>query len=378
MAGYVNNTYDDRLTNVLKYAGSWFNTGSYNASNVGETGTLSSSKDPAANVTFTFPVPANAFYYYGIRRCCGGLYAICIDCDPNNPNFELIDALNRSDDGKNPPVILYTKSFDQLGIHEIILTNQNDTRFGGNSQITLDRFELQVQNNNAQLPSESSASTSQTTSSIAATSSTAPAASQSATTSSSTSKLPIAAIIGGVAGSIAAISLCIAIWYFMRRRHRTQPGRNDPIMSFYTSSHQSSPFILPYTKSHTPTAYTVSDTTSGSTSREVNRASVAAGPSALNASSGRAHTPSSRMASSERRPRRATDAGRIDVDDDGDSIATLPPEYEEVFSSERLNGEQPVTGVRRRGSSRRETRRPQSESEPSRVIGQPSSQPIKF
>jgi hypothetical protein len=49
-------------------------------------------------------VPAIAFYYYGIPRCCGGLYGICIDCDPLNPNFIPIDAVNRTDDGKNPPV----------------------------------------------------------------------------------------------------------------------------------------------------------------------------------------------------------------------------------------------------------------------------------
>ena len=47
---------------------------------------------------------AVAFYYYGIPRCCGGYYAICVDCDPNNPIFTHIDAVNTSDDGQNPPV----------------------------------------------------------------------------------------------------------------------------------------------------------------------------------------------------------------------------------------------------------------------------------
>lgn len=49
-------------------------------------------------------VPANAFYYYGMRRSRGALYAICIDCDPNKPIFESIDAVNATDDGTNPPV----------------------------------------------------------------------------------------------------------------------------------------------------------------------------------------------------------------------------------------------------------------------------------
>ncbi len=57
MAGYRNITYDDtQISDNLKYLGSWTNNGSYNASNVpDDTGTLSSTKDPTANVTFTFP-----------------------------------------------------------------------------------------------------------------------------------------------------------------------------------------------------------------------------------------------------------------------------------------------------------------------------------
>ncbi|KAF8900782.1 hypothetical protein CPB85DRAFT_153352 [Mucidula mucida] len=148
MVSAKNLTYDDRDTTHLRYAGFWFNTGSYNASSVGQTGTLSSTEDINANVTFTFPEPANAFYYFGIPRCCGGLYAICIDCDPNAPNFISIDAVNRTDDGKNPPVALFTHVFDDFGIHEIILKNQNDTRFG-DSQLTIDRFVLQVEDPDA-------------------------------------------------------------------------------------------------------------------------------------------------------------------------------------------------------------------------------------
>jgi hypothetical protein len=56
------------------------------------------------------PVPAKAFYFYGIPRCCGGFYAICIDCDPDNPQFISIDAVNATDNGKNPPVGLLRSS----------------------------------------------------------------------------------------------------------------------------------------------------------------------------------------------------------------------------------------------------------------------------
>ncbi|KAK0466253.1 uncharacterized protein EV420DRAFT_1759456 [Desarmillaria tabescens] len=378
MAGYRNITYDDTRFDVLKYAGSWTNNGSYNATSVGETGTLSSTKDPTANVTFIFPESANAFYYYGIPRCCGGLYAICIDCDFDSLNTEPVDAVNRTDDGKNPPVVLYSKTFDTPGVHKITLTNQNDTRFpGGNSQLTLDRFVIQVEDNSSSA-SISSTSTSGASSFIPATSLIAPEASQSTTTSSPASKPPIGAIVGGVLGGIAAISLCLIIWFFMRRRHHTQhstqPEHNNTNTSFYTSPNQYSPFIVPRANTQTPTAYTVTDATSEYTSRRTNRASLVGGPSVSDPSSGRIHPSSSRMASSERLPRRETDAGRIDVDDD-DDFGTLPPGYEDIFSGGRLNGEQSESVTR--GPSRRLPR-----PEPQRPLpspsGQPPSQPSKF
>ena len=52
---YKDITYDDRDTTNIHYNEYWFITGSYNASSVGETGTLSSSLSPDAALTFTFP-----------------------------------------------------------------------------------------------------------------------------------------------------------------------------------------------------------------------------------------------------------------------------------------------------------------------------------
>ncbi|KAK7040140.1 hypothetical protein VNI00_009946 [Paramarasmius palmivorus] len=146
---YKNITFDDRDTKHLRYSGDWFKNGTWNASHVGQTGTLASSNSPNAMVTFDFPVPANGFFYYGIPRSHGGLYAICIDCNPDEQHFEDIDALNYTDDGNNPPrpkVLLYHRWFGLPGHHTVILKNQQDTRIyeDGNSQITLDRFELQV------------------------------------------------------------------------------------------------------------------------------------------------------------------------------------------------------------------------------------------
>ncbi|KAK0189814.1 hypothetical protein F5146DRAFT_884133, partial [Armillaria mellea] len=126
-----NITFDNTQTGILKYGGLWTHNGSYNASNVGDTGTLSFTKDLTANVTFTFPQSANAFYYYGIRRCCGGQYNICIDCDDlDSFILEKVDAVDKTDDGKNPPVVLFSKHFDTPGVHTITLSNHHDKRFG--------------------------------------------------------------------------------------------------------------------------------------------------------------------------------------------------------------------------------------------------------
>ncbi|PBK63761.1 hypothetical protein ARMSODRAFT_1023660 [Armillaria solidipes] len=383
MASYSNITYDDTETDFLKYVGSWTNNGDYNTSNVGETGMLSSTKDPTGNVTFIFPESANAFYYYGIRRCCGGWYAICIDCDFNSPtsNFEPIDAVNRTDDGKNPPVVLYSKTFDTPGVHKIILTNQKDTRFqGGNSQLTVDRFVIQVEDDSA-LASVFS-TTSIATLSIYVTSSIAPEASQLSTSSSTSSKSPIGAIVGGVLGGITAILLSFIVWFFMQRHHHTQHStqieHSNRNTSLYTSPYQYSPFIIACSNTHTPTAYTVTDVTSDHSSRKTNRTSVVAGASVSNSSSGRVHPSSSRMASSECLPQRETDAGRIDIDNDDDDLRTLPPGYEDIFSGGHLDGEQSVArGPSCRLPTRLEPQRP-LEGSPSGALGQPSSQPTKF
>ncbi len=104
-----------------------------------------------------------------------------------------------------------------------------------------------------------------------------------------------------------------------------------------------------------------------------------AGASVLNSSSGRTHPSSSRIvASSERLPRRETDAGRIDIDDDGDDLRTLPPGYEDIFSGGHLDSEQSVArGPSRRLPTRPEPQRP-LENLPSGALGQPSLQPTKF
>ncbi|KAK0498990.1 hypothetical protein EDD18DRAFT_1460990 [Armillaria luteobubalina] len=359
MVGYHNVTIDNTvISDNLTYlpVETWTNNATYNASHTGETRTLSFTKDPTGNVTFIFPEAANAFYYYGIRPCCGGLYAICIDCDFDSPTgrYESIDAINAiniSEDGRNPPVVLYSKTFDTPGVHKVTLSNQQDTRFpGGNSQLTVDRFVLQVPND-------------------------APGASQSSTTS----KAPIGATVGGILAGIAAISLCFIIWLSMRRRHHTrhgnQPEHNDTNTSFYAIPYEYSPFIIPGPRTKTSTAYVArADVTSDSTSRKRNRTPVVAGASVSNSESlGHTHPSSSRMASSERLPRRETDAGRIDFDDDDDDLRTLPPEYEDIFRG----GQSVARRLSHRLPTRPEPQRP-LEGSLSGALGQPPSQPIEF
>ncbi|KAJ3895747.1 hypothetical protein GG344DRAFT_72750 [Lentinula edodes] len=320
----INQTYDDRDTADLHYAGGWPSPqdGSYNATNVGQTGTLSSTEDIRANVTFTFPIPANAVYYYGIRRCCGGLYAICVDCDPNNPIFETIDAVNSTDDGKNPPVILWSKTFDTFGIHAIILTNQNDSRFG-HSQITIDRFELQVPNTapvvttlvSEPLATTSTASSPSPTVSILA---------------QSKASVPIGAVIGAIVGAVVLIGFIIIMWVLYRRRRKRIRAPDDMNPSSQMASIASTPRYAPTVTPTGSESFTASPLSARKYRRQIPPSSSDVDTSVASTSS------SSSLAGRQRsrpfpRPRRETDAGQIP--DDFSDGETLPPDYDQVFQS---------------------------------------------
>ncbi|KAJ7905595.1 hypothetical protein B0H14DRAFT_3542630 [Mycena olivaceomarginata] len=132
-----NVTYDDRDP-ILDYSSGWSRSGTFNAS---------STAKPHNWWVLSYvriAAPATEFFYFGVKRCCGGSYLICIDCDPDDRQFETINAVDTSDDGRTPPVVLYSRKFDEAGVHEVILMNQPDLAFGGNSQITLDKFLLTV------------------------------------------------------------------------------------------------------------------------------------------------------------------------------------------------------------------------------------------
>ncbi|KAL1756204.1 hypothetical protein FB107DRAFT_274186 [Schizophyllum commune] len=259
-----NVTYDDRDITNIHYNNWWFTTGSYNATSVGETGTLSSSNSPDASLVFTFPQPATAFYYYGMLRSGGGWYLMCIDCDPNDQLWDHIDAHNASDDGRNPPILLYTKTWHEPGVHEVILQNTNDTRFGKiNTQITLDRFILTIDDGtagdaNERNPTPTSSSTSEELGSITSTFSST--ASSSSSSSSATSvaasyskRAPVGAVSGAVAGAVLFVVIVSFCWWRRHRRSRLSlPSSVD---------HPRSPTEpSPYMKGRPPSLTTTSTT----------------------------------------------------------------------------------------------------------------------
>ncbi|KAJ6596984.1 hypothetical protein DFH09DRAFT_108005 [Mycena vulgaris] len=278
-----NVTYDDRDSAILNYSPGWFRAGTYNATSVNQTGTLASSKVTNVNVTFVFPTPATEFFYYGIKRCCGGSYLICIDCDPNNRQFVPINAVDTTDDGQRPPVVLFSKKFPVADVHEVILMNQPDLAFGGNSEITLDRFELTIPDDPAAVEAASSSTipnfVSTPTSSGSVTVSTARAGSSSAY---------LAPILGGVLGGLATLLVIVGIWLLLRRRsrrlaHNLEAASDHQAQSFWRPNSTLTTSIVPAATISTPTS------------------------------------------------RRELDAGRLESYPDSTDDDLLPPEYGEVF-----------------------------------------------
>ncbi|KAJ7172388.1 hypothetical protein C8R46DRAFT_1085767 [Mycena filopes] len=183
-----NVTYDDR-DSALQYSPGWFRTGTYNATSVGQTGTLASSLiTSGVNVTFVFP--STTFPFCVLARCCGGSYLICIDCDPNNRQFETIDAVNRTDDGQNPP-------------------------------ITLDKFILAIPDP-AAIQTESPSTTLPVLTSQPGPTT---ASAQNSSTSKSTPRY-LVPLLSGILGGLALLLMLVCVWLFIRRKYR-QPVQNE-------------------------------------------------------------------------------------------------------------------------------------------------------
>jgi len=117
-------------------------------------------------------------------------------------------------DSSNSQSLIFFKSFDNFAIHKLILTNQNDTR-KGQSQITIDRFEIQIQDS---LPDLSSSFAVPSASFL-------PSASLPSVSSSSSPAAPsnpwskFGPIVGGVVGGLlACVGLCALMLIYTRRR----------------------------------------------------------------------------------------------------------------------------------------------------------------
>ena len=170
--------------------------------------------------------------------------------------------------------MLYSKVFETPGVHEIILKNLADTRFAdnnNNSQLSIDRFDLEVETGEVESSSVAESSSSSS-------SSFGPTGAPNSADNGPSAGTIAGAVVGAVLGALLIILL--AVFLFLRKRKRRQAN---------SSNHSLSPFTADSTKAEQPPV----------------------------------------MVQREVQPnRRETDAGRID-DEDGD---ILPPDYNQVFS----------------------------------------------
>ncbi|KAH8824992.1 hypothetical protein DL96DRAFT_1611569 [Flagelloscypha sp. PMI_526] len=290
----------------LKYQGAWFHDSVYQAGS--ESGTISTTNDPNANVTMNFPVAAKGIQIWGIKRSHGGKYGICIDCELTAPVFIDIDGFNSTDDGHNPPVILYEKDFGTAGFHNLVLRNQADDRGTpvGNSQLALDQFVLV-------LAGDSTTAISLTPSGSSTTIPNSP--SQTGNAEPSSNGKVNAALIGGIVGGVVALLILaiLAFWLWRRRRRRKMSQQMDLLA---VDDHEQHNSVEPYMVSRTSNDLSsfVTGPSSTFSHSKLSSGSHPVPPSSLGASSSSGKT--------RQTPRRhEVDAGPLSAN------STLPPQY---------------------------------------------------
>ncbi|KAJ3574907.1 hypothetical protein NP233_g1434 [Leucocoprinus birnbaumii] len=200
MANAQNITFEDNIPSfVYNPRQAWISNRGYGTPGQSNSGTYSSSEfmsSPYANVTFHFPIPGSAFYYYGLRRSgVQGRFGICADCNPPKDPFKVVNLSDIPIDPSNPSVLLYSQRWNQKpSIHTVKIWNMPDPQAGGSgSQITVDRIVVE-----------------------------SPAASA----MGSSGKGRTGAIVGGVVGGIVfLILLAIASWLLWRRTRRKKGAR---------------------------------------------------------------------------------------------------------------------------------------------------------
>ncbi|KAI3622016.1 hypothetical protein WG66_016027 [Moniliophthora roreri] len=231
---------------------------------------------------------------------------VCVALEGTASPFEDVDALDPDDDGYNAPILLYSRTFDQPGQHFVVLKNQNDTR-KGQSQITIDRFELEVVDDSV------------------VTIITQNKPSSSAGPSDAVDKRPdnVRVIIGiSVVGcALLVVVITIGLYYLRSRSRSTKAISEDSTLMRESDSATLTPFSLnsPSQKTRTKPTHALSSPQS-------------AGADGIGPSSLVAVAPRTRR---RRHERRAVDARRVEEqeaeDDERTNGSTLPPEYDKVF-----------------------------------------------
>ncbi|KAK7464448.1 hypothetical protein VKT23_006618 [Stygiomarasmius scandens] len=193
-------------------------------------------------------------------------------------------------------VLLFSQIFPDFGVHEIILENRNDTE---NSEITIDRFEIQVQDDSSPAPS------------VRASSSSPPTPSSSSPPSPSAKHVSTGHIVGGVVGVFLLLSLFV--FFIVRRRILRRQKRRLRCSFSYLKAE---PFLSSHTSDFTsPSDQILSphgqETESG---LENGQGSSTPASSRPNTHSRRSRT---RSRSRSRHPKRAIDAGRIIISESG-------------------------------------------------------------
>ncbi|PPQ76916.1 hypothetical protein CVT24_008930, partial [Panaeolus cyanescens] len=252
-----NRTFDDRDSHLI-YQGHWNLQGTWDAPGIGH-GTISSTsyETQPANVTFTFPEPAVAFFFYGLQTEMGGMYGICVDCDPNNPNWESIDAFNPDAFGQSPPLSCSAQDHhskrtgykNQLRAEWLIYTRRRPLRYPDRKAGC--HYPMISPTSNSVLEPTTAANATSTSASLnmitvsghgstqtpASTTTTAASKtttlvtiessdiSSPTTTSSSRNKIAIGPIVGGLLGGLA--SLCLLIYLVYRRYKRTERSKSE-------------------------------------------------------------------------------------------------------------------------------------------------------
>jgi len=227
------------------------------------------------------------------------------------------------------------------GIHEIIIRNENDTSViaSGNSQLTIDRIDLEVVDTSATTSGSDSTST---TTPISPVTSSLSTSSPTLNQSQSSHSPPIGAIVGGALGGgfVLVLALLFLFWYRLTRRRKIRKASsgNTVPSSFVGPPLQTSTLPSSFTPSiatMTINPLTQNSTTIPSTNAQYpGRYGYALRPgkgaqSYFPASSTSGLSSASTSQPSSTPVRREQDAGPLPA---GTEEVTLPPEYNQIFS----------------------------------------------